>query len=204
MTWLLLLRKSKAQQYLRFYEFSLPNEAKQRWQHPQCIAVFLILMSYAWPETTTVISFLQALWLINHVGTKTALMRKNGQIKQKLLDLPASSHPTGACAESYKVLFSSCPHGRGWQLFRCLYLGHVASCPVLLQWAVAQQYKSGAGGTKGGSGSWELVSWKVSAIVGAWKSLYWEDPTRGRIRRSWSSAPRQHQWQPAAREVAKV
>lgn len=85
-----------------------------------------------------------------------------------------------------------------------IYLGHVASCPVLLQWAVARQYESGAGGTKGGSGSWELVSWEFSAILGAWNSLYWEDPTRRRIWRSRKSAPRQHQWQPAAGEVAKV
>lgn len=34
-----------------------------------------------------------------------------------------------------------------------IYLGHVTACPALLQWVVARQYESGAGGTKGGSGS---------------------------------------------------
>jgi len=41
-----------------------------------------------------------------------------------------------------------------------IYLGHVTACPALLQWVVARQYESGAGGTKGGSGSWELVNWE--------------------------------------------
>lgn len=64
-------------------------------------SVCLILTSCAWPETT-VISFWQTLFLTDHVSGTTALMQQDEQIKQKLFEPPASSHPTGAHTASYR------------------------------------------------------------------------------------------------------
>lgn len=71
-------------------------------------SVCLILTSCARPETT-VISFWQALLLIDHVSGTTALMQKDEEIKQKLLEPPPSSHPTGAHTASYRRPFSFGP-----------------------------------------------------------------------------------------------
>lgn len=93
--------------------------------------MFLILTSYAWPETT-VISFLQALLLINHVGTTTALMRKDEQIKQKLLDPPSilllvfAQQATDSSLDLGPVVGDTC------FIAFILYLWHTAACPVLL------------------------------------------------------------------------
>lgn len=57
-------------------------------------SVYLILTSYAWPETTA-ISFWQALLLINHTIDTAGLIQKDEQIKQKLPDPIPNSHPSG-------------------------------------------------------------------------------------------------------------